>query len=177
MLDTLLNTIFVNSVIWILKTVFYIVVVLPFQLIAYLIKFIAGLFSEEAPSNENKFNLSGSVFTGPVQVGDGNAMIIDEFTSFVETHQINHAESYAIKSLLITTQKLVTESKGITRDDKFEATTYLYEIAVELAKPQTDQNTEKIKDIWRKFINIVKDIGAILSVATSLAKILGLPLP
>lgn len=177
MLDTLLNTIFVNSVIWILKTVFYIVVILPFQLIGFLIKFIMGLFSEETPDNENKFNLSGSVFTGPVQIGDRNAMSIDEFTSFVETHQINHAESYAIKSLLITAQKLVTESEGITGDDKFEATTYLYEIAIELAKPQTDQNIEKMKGIWKKFINIVKDIGAILSVATSLAKILGLPLP
>lgn len=177
MLDILLNTIFVNSVIWILKAVFYVIIILPIQVIVSLTKFIVSLFSDKEPDDKNKFNLSGSVFTGPVQIGDKNVMLIDEFTSFVETHQINHPEGYAIKSLLITAQKLVADSEAISEINKFKATNDLYEITIELAKPQNVQDKDRIRKLWADFISFVKDVGAILSVAISLSKILGLPLP
>ena len=155
--------IFIDIPVWIVKSIF--------NLIVFLFNKLVG--KEKHMGSNNEF--SGTViFTGPVQMGDNNTQMIDKFSSYLEHVSINDTN---VKNLLTALQGLVANSNNLNEKEKVKVSNGLLQIADELGKTTEIQDKNRLKQLWSGIMSVIKDAGEILGVASSLGKILGLPIP
>lgn len=133
-------------------------------------------------TNETNFDFSGAKFEGPVQIGDNNQQIINNHALAIASFDeqlagkvLIHPQADRVLSLIQQVGHLTLADTSLEAEAKDEVTQSLIHISDELAAPEEQQSSGRVKRFFSRTLETIGHIDSIAGVTLLLGSLLGFP--